>query len=180
MPPEFYPEWIKSEVKIEGLDDEFWKKALNHSRPGIHIDPKYADVLAKQLIDWNNLPEGLEIIGLEILVKSGTSGWGLDGFFYRDGQWVYADFDQPGFSLPEIQFYNTFQKFGPEGVEIRMKKWVYPRFEVLEQIFSPDSPKNALAVELTLYDTQANVYYEVLVEIKDGVANPMLVGAVSP
>ena len=174
MPPEFYPEWIKPEVKVEGLDDGFWNKIFNRTRSGIHVDPKYADVLAQQLIDWNNLPENVEVVGIEIFMKS-FDFWTSDPFFYRDGQWEYVDRGKADdVPLPEDGFHdNLIIQLGWNGYR---EKWRKLDFSLRKQILHQSGDPNALVVELSFYDSETDTYYQTVIGIQNGIAKPVLVG----
>ena len=173
LPPEFYPEWIKSEVKIEGLDEEFWEKALNRTRSGIHIDPKYADVLVQQLIDWDNLPESMEFIGMEIDVKNPRFGlWASDSFAYQNGEWIYDHDFIPISALRK----SVYAKFG----ESTWRKWIDRDNKLRRDILTNFDGYNDMFIIITLQNLDTGVLYQIDFEIEDLLARPVLVGTVSP
>ena len=168
LPPEFYPEWIKSEVKIEGIDEGFW---VDRTRSGTYIDAKYADVLAKQIVDWDNLPESVEVIGIEIYTKALT-GWTIDAYFYNNGQWERVDFDSANYTIPRISATNKLTRED-------WYEWLALERKVKKQTLHLSGDPKAVVAQITLYDSQTNTYYVVEMGIVNGVAKPIFVGFVS-
>ena len=155
MPPEFYPEWIKPEVKVEGLDDEFWKEAYNFGyHPHGTIAPKYLDLLLKQLADPENMPEGMEVKGMKVLIPD-YGAWTSNGneYFYREGKWVVAVGNEDPSNIFEDPL---FMRLGQDG----WSEWRSQMTEKRRGFFSSVTGQ-ALAVPVFFYDSKNGLAYYV-------------------
>jgi len=160
LPPELYPKWLKSEVKVEGLDTSFRRQFPAVINSQTRVDPKYAELVARQLLDWDNLPENIEVVGLTIRLNP----QGFFSFFHRDGQWIYSKMEMPGERFDENL---SFKDWG---------KWWSMKDEIFEETVYSANNREPIIVELVLCDSQTDACYEPVVEIKNGIATPVLVG----